>query len=327
MSLTHTPHALDVITVGEAMALFIAAETGPLASVRQFNRVAAGAELNVAVGLSRLGFLAGYISRVGRDSFGEHLLAFMDEQGVDRRCVQVDDQSPTGFMLKTLQTDGADPKTEYFRRGSAASRLSVADHDIGYCAGAQHLHLTGISPALSNSLRELVFEMASQARADGRRVSFDPNLRPSLWSSQRDMVDTLNQLAASADLVLPGLAEGLLLTGFSEPRDIAHFYLDRGAKQVVVKLGEAGAYFASAADEGIVPGHKVSKVVDTVGAGDGFAVGVISGLLEGLSLQDAAARGNAIGARVVQFPGDSDGLPNRAQLNESTTPLLDRRTS
>lgn len=321
MSDTTTPQALDVITVGEAMALFMAAETGPLARVQHFNRVPAGAELNVAVGLSRLGFRVGYISRVGRDSFGEHLLAFMDEQGIDRRCVRVDDFSPTGFMLKSLQTDGSDPKTEYFRRGSAASRLGATDHDLVYCAASRHLHLTGICPALSNSLHELVVAMAEQARIDERRVSFDPNLRPALWSSQRDMIKILNQLAASADLVLPGMAEGQLLTGFREPRDIAHFYLDRGASQVVVKLGEAGAYFASADGEGVVPGHKVPKVVDTVGAGDGFAVGVISALLEGLSLQEAAARGNAIGARVVQFPGDSDGLPNREQLCELTQPL------
>lgn len=325
MSSTISPRFLDVITVGEAMALFIAAQTGPLAGVQQFNRVPAGAELNVAVGLSRLGFKVGYISRLGRDSFGEHLLSFMDEQGIDRHCVQIDNTSPTGFMLKSLQTDGSDPKTEYFRRGSAASRLSVADNDPSYCRASRHLHLTGICPALSTSLRDLVSEMATQARADGRRVSFDPNLRPALWSSQKDMVDTLNQLAAQADLVLPGLSEGYLLTGYREPCDIARFYLDRGATQVVVKLGEAGAYFASADGEGVVPGCKVAKVVDTVGAGDGFAVGVISALLDGLSLQEAAARGNTIGARVVQFPGDSDGLPDRAQLSASPPPQTEAR--
>lgn len=316
----HAPtHGLDVTTAGEAMALFIAAQTGPLATVQRFDRVTAGAELNVAVGLSRLGFRVGYISRVGRDSFGEHLLAFMDEQGIDRRCVQVDDTRPTGFMLKTLETDGADPKTEYFRRGSAASHLGVDDIDADYCAASRHLHLTGISPALSDRTRDLVFELAAQARAGGRRISFDPNLRPALWSSQQTMVHTLNRLAARADLVLPGLAEGLLLTGYREPRDIARFYLDQGAHQVVVKLGAAGAFFADADGEGTVPGQPVPKVVDTVGAGDGFAVGVISALLEGLSLHDAAARGNTIGARVVQFPGDCDGLPTRAQLTAASS--------
>lgn len=85
---------------------------------------------------------------------------------------------------------------------------------------------------------------------------------------------------------------------------------------MIVKLGPEGAYYAHRdGASGIAPGLRVERVVDTVGAGDGFAVGVVSGLLEGLTLTQAAARGNAIGARVVQFPGDADGLPTRQELN------------
>ncbi len=309
-------HSLDVVTVGEAMVLFIAEETGALTQVRRFSRATAGAELNVAVGLGRLGFRVGYISRVGKDSFGEHLLAFLDAEGIDRAQVRIDDRHPTGFMLKSREADGSDPRIEYFRRGSAASQLCPADNPQAYCACSRHLHLTGISPALSSGVRELVFEMAAQARAAGRRVSFDPNLRPRLWLSQQEMIENMNRLAACADLVLPGLAEGRLLTGRQHPHEIADFYLERGAKQVIVKLEAQGAYFADGAGRGTVPGHSVPTVVDTVGAGDGFAVGAISGLLEGLSLREAAARGNAIGARVVQFPGDCDGLPDQTQLAE-----------
>jgi 2-dehydro-3-deoxygluconokinase len=120
-----------------------------------------------------------------------------------------------------------------------------------------------------------------------------------------------------ADVVMPGLAEGRLLTGREQAADIADFYLALGARQVVVKLGPEGAYFASAEGRGIAPGFQVASVVDTVGAGDGFAVGVISALLDEQSLGEAAARGNAIGARVVRFRGDCEGLPNRRQLLES----------
>ncbi|MDY7579004.1 sugar kinase [Herbaspirillum sp. RTI4] len=305
---------LDVVTVGEAMALFIAGQAGGLAQATHFHRATAGAELNVAVGLRRLGLSVGYVSRVGNDSFGQHLLAFLDAEGIDRRHVQTDQQHPTGFMLKTLETDGKDPAIEYFRRGSAASHLNLADYPQAYCTASRHLHLTGISPGVSASLCELVFEMAAQARLAGRSVSFDPNLRPRLWPSPQVMAATMNRLAASADLVMPGLSEGQLLTGLDSMEAIADFYLEGGAKQVVIKLGAEGAYFADQDGRGIVPGIPVKKVVDTVGAGDGFAVGVISGLLEGLRLPEAVARGNVIGARVVQFPGDCDGLPTREQL-------------
>lgn len=316
---------LDVVTVGEAMVLFAAQQPGPLEEVEVFARAVAGAELNVAVGLRRLGLRVGYVSRLGRDSFGRHLSSVMDREGIDRRHVVVDDAHPTGFMLKSRTDDGSDPRVEYFRRNSAASHLSTIDNPTAYCARSRHLHLTGVCVAISESARELVFRMAADARSAGRSVSFDPNLRPSLWPSQQAMIDCLNQLAAHGDWVMPGLAEGRLLTGLESPEAIADFYLGLGATRVVVKLGADGAFFASAAERGFVPGVPVARVVDTVGAGDGFAVGVISGLLEGLAFAEAVARGNAIGARVVQFPGDCDGLPSRAQLVETTEAAAARR--
>ena len=309
--------ALDAVTIGEAMILFIAEQPGALSKVASFKRATAGAELNVAVGLARLGLRVGYISRVGQDSFGEHLLSFMTQEGIDCQQVRVDAAHPSGFMLKSLAGAGLDPQIEYFRKGSAASHMGPQDAAGAYAAAARHLHLTGICPALSPALRELVFELARQARAQGRSVSFDPNLRPRLWPSQQAMIDCLNDLATQADLVLPGLAEGRLLTGREEPQAIADFYLQRGAKQVIVKLGAQGAYFADHQSSGIAPGLQVPLVVDTVGAGDGFAVGALSALLESLTLAQAAQRGNVIGARVVQFPGDSDGLPNREQLAQA----------
>ncbi len=311
---------VDVVTVGEAMVLFIAMQPGALSEVQQFRRATAGAELNVAVGLARLGLKVGYVSKVGRDSFGEGLLNFLASEGIGNSHVEIDARYPTGFMLKSLELDGADPRIEYFRRGSAASHLSPADNPVDYCAASRHLHLTGICPALGPAVCELVFGMAQQARSAGRTVSFDPNLRPSLWPSQQAMVETMNGLAEHADLVMPGLAEGQLLTGGTSQEDIADFYLARGVQRVVIKLGAQGAYYAGPDGRGTVPGWRVPKVVDTVGAGDGFAVGVISALLQGLSTEQAAARGNAIGARVVQFPGDCDGLPTSQQLKD----LLER---
>jgi 2-dehydro-3-deoxygluconokinase len=306
--------APDVVTMGEAMALLIAREPGTLASVREFERATAGAELNVAVGLSRLGLNVAYLTSLGDDSFGQNLRSFMAAEGIDLAHVRTDARYPTGFMLKAMVADGSDPVVEYFRRGSAASYLAPADGASVQVEQARLLHLTGIAPALSASCRELTFQLAERARAAGRIVSFDPNLRPRLWRSQAEMIETVNALAALSDLVMPGLAEGRLLTGREDTAGIAGFYLDRGARQVVIKLGAEGAYFASAEGCGVVPGLPVTNVVDTVGAGDGFAAGVISALLEGLPLDGAAARGNAIGARVLQFRGDCEGLPDRQQL-------------
>lgn len=309
-------HSLDVITYGEAMAMFVAADAGPLSDVAHFTRRAAGAELNVATGLARLGFKVGWMSRVGDDSFGQFVRGVLAQEGIDAQCVQTDARHPTGFQLKSKNDDGSDPTVEYFRRGSAASHLSIDDFKRDYVLGARHLHLSGVGPAISASSRELAFTLARAMREAGRTISFDPNLRPTLWGSEAEMVATLNELASYADWVLPGVNEGRVLTGSDDPATIARFYLERGARGVIVKLGAEGAYYETREGErGPVQAQPVAKVVDTVGAGDGFAVGVVSALLEGRTLREAVTRGNRIGALAVQVSGDSEGLPTRAQLD------------
>ena len=306
---------LDVITYGEAMALFVAADAGPLAGVGQFTKRIAGADLNVAIGLARLGFKVGWMSRVGNDSFGQYVRDTLRREGIDQQRVGTDERYPTGFQLKSKSDDGSDPAIEYFRKGSAASHLSPDDYAPFYVLPARHLHLTGVAPAISESSRELAQLLAREMRAAGRTISFDPNLRPTLWASRAAMVEGLNALAELADWVLPGIGEGEILTGYSKPEDIARFYLERGARGVIVKLGARGAYFSTADESGLVEGQPVARVIDTVGAGDGFAVGVISALLEGRPLPAAVARGNRIGALAIQVIGDSEGLPTRVELD------------
>lgn len=306
---------LDVLTYGEAMALFVADDTGPLHAVDHFTKRVAGADLNVAIGLARLGFRVGYVSRVGADAFGRYVLDTLLREGIDAGCVRIDSRYPTGFQLKGKEIDGRDPIIEYFRKGSAASHLSLDDYDAQYADAARHLHLTGVAPAISASSRELGFHLAQSMRAAGKTISFDPNLRPTLWASREAMVASLNALAALSDWVLPGLGEGLALTGYEAPEDIAQFYLDQGVRGVIVKLGAQGAYFQTADEAGYVAAQPVASVVDTVGAGDGFAVGVVSALLDGLDLPAAVARGNRIGALAIQVIGDSEGLPTRQELD------------
>ncbi|WP_337018255.1 sugar kinase [Leclercia sp. AS011] len=311
------PHALDVITIGEAMAMFVATKTGELSAVDQFIKRVAGAELNVATGLARLGLKVGWVSRVGNDSFGQFVLDTLKKEGIETAGVTLDDRYPTGFQLKSKVTDGTDPIVEYFRKGSAASHLSVEDFNPLRFTAARHLHLSGVAAALSASSYALLDHAAGAMKAAGKTISFDPNLRPVLWKSEAEMVEKLNHLAFQADWVLPGVKEGQILTGEKTPEGIADFYLNRGVKAVILKTGADGAWFKTAdGEQGAVAAVKVENVVDTVGAGDGFAVGAISALLEGKTLQQAITRGNIIGSLAIQVQGDSEGLPTREQLGE-----------
>ena len=309
------PHALDVITIGEAMAMFVATKTGELSAVDQFMKRVAGAELNVATGLARLGLKVGWVSRVGNDSFGQFVLDTLKKEGIETAGVTLDGRYPTGFQFKSKVTDGTDPIVEYFRKGSAASHLSVEDFNPVWFTAARHLHLSGVAAALSPSSYALLDHAAGAMKAAGKTISFDPNLRPVLWKSEAEMVEKLNHLAFQADWVLPGVKEGQILTGEKTPEGIADFYLNRGVKAVILKTGADGAWFKTAdGEQGAVAAVKVENVVDTVGAGDGFAVGVVSALLEGKTLHQAITRGNIIGSLAIQVQGDSEGLPTREQL-------------
>ena len=303
---------LDVVLFGEAMAMFIADDYLPLEEADHYTRAMAGAELNVSVGLERLGYRVGWISRLGADPLGRYILHQVQQVGLDTTRVLFDERYPTGFQLKSRVREG-DPTVVYFRKSSAASHMAPNMEDDAYLRTARHLHVTGIPPALSDTCRQYTYHAMEQAREAGMSISFDPNLRPVLWKSEDEMRQVLNDLATKADWVLPGLAEGIVLTGYTTPEDIANFYLEKGAKLVSVKAGVRGSSLFTALARYDSPIFPV-QVVDTVGAGDGFAVGIISGMLEGLPLLACLERGNAMGALAVMAPGDQDGLPSRETL-------------
>ena len=313
---------LDVVTFGEAMLLLVADRPGPIEHAESFIKRTAGAETNVAVGLARLGLGVGWVSRLGDDSMARYLLATMRGEGIDCSHVSTHAAERTGMMFKTRVVvnggRGGDPEIEYHRAGSAASRMTPADIDASWLASARHLHATGIFAALSDSCLETSRHSLALMRKAGRTISFDPNLRPSLWSSPERMREVVNSLALQADWLMPGVEEGRLLTGESSAQGVAAWYRERGVPLVIVKLGPEGAWYDGPGGCGTIPGYPVERIVDTVGAGDGFAVGVISGMLEGLSIENAVRRGAWIGARAVQVLGDTEGLPTRAQLAELT---------
>jgi 2-dehydro-3-deoxygluconokinase len=307
--------SIDVVTFGEAMMMLVADRPGPLEQVESFVKRTAGAETNVAIGLARLGLGVGWVSRLGTDSMARYLLATMQGEGIDCSHVVCDPAQRTGFQLKGRVEGGGDPPVEYHRKGSAASLFQPDDIDVPWLTAAHHLHATGVFAALSESCLRTAERSIALMREAGRTISFDLNLRPTLWRSFEHMRDTINALAVQADWVLPGIDEGRQLTGADTPEGVAAFYRTRGVPLVIVKLGPDGAYFDGAAcGQGRVPGFPVAQVVDTVGAGDGFAVGVISALLAGRSVPEAVRRGCWIGARAVQVLGDTEGLPTRAEL-------------
>ncbi len=303
----------DLVTLGETMVAFIPTTRTALRYVNTFGKVIAGAESNVAIGLSKLGHSTGWISKVGDDEFGEFIIREIRGEGVDTSHVVRDTEHSTGIMFKQFSADN-ESSVFYYRKNSAASTLSPTDIDESYVRDARILMVSGITPALSPSCRETVFHTVELARRHGVSVCFDPNIRRKLWS-EAEARDVLAPLLALSDIVCTGLDEATILTGETSPEQVARTLRARGARWIGVKLGAAGAYVADRDTAVRLPAHP-AKVVDTIGAGDAFNSGFLCGILEGKGIEACGRLGTIMGALAVSSYGDIEGLPNRAALEK-----------
>lgn len=303
-----------ILLFGEPMALLTTTSYDSLDEAEMFKKTLAGAEVNVAIGLTRLGHQATYLTVLGDDPWGHYIKKKLYQEGIDTRLVYYNSLFPTGMMMKNQVIEG-DPDIYYYRQGSAFSNIDTNLIDQINLNDFDQLHITGIPLALSSKTRETSLKLVKKAREAGLYISFDPNLRPSLWPNQTTMIDTTNEMAKYCNMFLPGNNEGKILMCSDDPEKIAVYYHQLGCDELVIKLGSQGAYYSSKNETLTVPGFNVKKVIDTVGAGDGFAAGIISGHLEALCSKDMLIRANAIGAIQVQTLGDNEGLPNIEELN------------
>jgi len=302
----------SVVTLGETMALLSTPPWGRVTGGSALPVGIGGAESNVAIGLARLGVPCTWLSRVGDDELGSFVTREIRAEGV-RVLASRDPEAPTGLMLKEMR-GGRPARVRYYRRGSAASLLSTSDIDDGVIAGADVVHLTGITAALGPGPLAVLEHVTRVAKSAGTVVSFDVNYRATLWPP-REAGPVLARLAAAADIVFAGVEEAALLLGTrgEDAEEFARGLAKTGPGTVVLKLGERG----SLALQGDYVQHAAAvpvTVVDPVGAGDAFVAGYLSGLVEGEPVPECLRRGNAAGAAVCAAPGDWEGLPTRAEI-------------
>ena len=301
---------MEVLTLGETMAVMNPFHAGPLRFVHNFEKRIGGAESNVAVGLNRLGHSSGWVGRVGDDEFGREVMAFVRGEGVDVSRVAVDPIAPTGLYFKERR-GVSDVHTYYYRSDAAASRMSFEDLDLDYLLSGRFLHLTGITPALSDSCHDLIQRLLSAASKSETTVSFDVNIRWGLFND-RDPRKTLAPLAAMADIVFLSEEEAKFLFDGDDPFTIEKVLQSTRAQTIVVHQA-SGAFAVE--EDGITERQAYPvEVVDTVGAGDAFVSGFLSGKLQGLPVEECLDIANACGACAVTVPGDVEGLPTAEEI-------------
>jgi 2-dehydro-3-deoxygluconokinase len=267
----------------------------------------AGTEANTAIGLARQGLRARFLSRVGDDPFGRRIRATLEGEGVDTRFLSTDERAPTGVFFREPLADGA-RRVYYYRAGSAASRLGPEHMVPEAFDDARVVHLSGITPALSESCARAVSRAIQLAREVGALVTFDPNYRRPLWDPATARA-ALTPVMTLVDVLLLSSEDAAVLFDSQKPREIVREAAALGPRTVVLKRAERGAVAFADGQTIEVPAVRATRVIDTVGAGDGFNAGFLAGLLAGRDLRDSLRQGAQAGARAVEKLGDYAGYP------------------
>jgi 2-dehydro-3-deoxygluconokinase len=301
-----------ILTLGEGLGVVRASAVGSLATASALDIGTGGAELNVAVGLARLGAVVTWLGRVGDDGVGRRVVRDLRGEGVEVRA-SVDPAAPTGLLLKETPIQGRSV-VSYYRTGSAGSRLSTEDLSGVDWTAVALLHITGITPAISATARAAVDAAIDAASAAGAAISFDVNHRSRLWSAE-EAAPVYRRLAERSTIVFAGEDEAALLApdAGGDAESLMHGIAAAGVREVVLKRGALGATALVDGERFTVEGVRIS-VVDTVGAGDAFVAGYLAELMSGKDVPERLGTAVRTGAFACLHPGDWEGAARRDDL-------------
>lgn len=301
-----------IITLGETMGVFTPSQFGPLRYIHDYKLRIAGAESNTAIGAAKLGIDTVFITRVGADELGDFVINSIRAEGVDCSHIKKDATFSTGMMIKQIESQGT--KVFYYRANSAASHMSPKDVKEELFERNDILHVTGITPVLSDSCRETIYYAMDLARSKGLRISFDPNIRKKLWRD-KDFTPMIRDMLMKSDIVLAGAQELEVLLGENTLEGYASIILENNPEAVIgIKLGGEGTFIADKDMMKKLEPHKCT-VVDSVGAGDAYNSAFLAGIIMGEPLEKCGIMGKISGALATQTTGDIEGLPSKQELD------------
>jgi 2-dehydro-3-deoxygluconokinase len=300
----------DVISIGEPLIEFCAVDIGRLSIVNMFKRGWGGDTSNFAVAAARTGSSSTHICRLGDDEFGRSFLELWRREGMDTSRVIVENDAWTAIYIISLIEGGGHDFT-YYRKGSAASRFSLKDLDEEYVSGAKVLHFSGISLAVSKSLREACFRAMNLCSENGGKVSLDVNMRSKLWSVE-EAKENLESAFKAADIVFASMEDVNTLYGLTETPGAAERLRSFGVETAVIKMGAKGCYVSSDNEKFTCSGYRV-KPIDTTGSGDAFDGAWITATLEDWDLIKRAKFANAVGAITATGFGAVAPIPTKEQ--------------
>lgn len=306
---------MPVVTAGEPLGLLTPERRGRVGLGTAMTFSVAGSECNVAIALARLGIPVWFGGAVGNDPAGNAVVHSLKAEGVNLDFLTTSTH-PTGLMMKEWLGLTPEPRVFYYREHTAMHAWEPPRTLPPSLDGAR-LHVSGITLMIHSGLRERMLEwLSGWVKANRGGVSLDLNIRWRLGDADK-WRETLHEVVAYADLIFASRSELLALWGTDHSTDLKTSGLLGDEQVLVVTDGDRGAWAELGGHPlAQVPAWPISQVADPVGAGDGFAAGVLAGRSRGWSWPDSLTLGSVVGAFAVAHPGDWEGYPYWAEVRE-----------
>lgn len=324
MEATAISKKVDIICLGELLIDFISIDRdASLIESSGFRKYPGGAPANVAVGAVKLGVKSGFIGKVGNDPFGFYLKKVLDDLNVDTSLLIFDDYARTTLSFVGLKSDGV-RDCMFYRNPGADMLLSPEEISEEYISQAKVFHYGSISLGSERS-KQATLKAIEYAQKHGLVISYDPNLRLSLWDDEKAAKEEINNGFKYADIVKISDEEFEFITGAKTVEECAKYVLGKGCKAVVVTLGGNGCYYSDGKNSGYIEGNKVDTV-ETTGAGDAFVSALLSSITENIDeynhdsiIADEKFAGfvkfaNCVGALATTKYGAIPSLPLREEV-------------
>ena len=254
--------------IGEALIDFIPDVKGQrLKDVPSFTRVAGGAPANVIGAVTKLGIPSKMLTKLGDDPFGDYIIDVLNDAGIDTSNIERDQEGETALAFVSLAADG-NRDFKFYRKNSADLRYSVDDIPEDILDDCGMIHFCSVD-LVESPMKEAHKKLIDMAIEKGVKVSFDPNLRFSLWDDLDALKNTVNDFIPYADIVKISDEELEFITGKTDIKDAVPEILGGRTKYVIYTKGADGAEIYT--KDGMVeaPGYSI-EVRDTTGAGDSF---------------------------------------------------------
>ena len=306
---------LDVVCVGAAIVdvplqpvsrNIFDSESYPL---EQISMTIGGDAINESTIISRLGGKVGLVSLVGNDAVGDYIVKHCEREGIDHAGVRRQDGIDTSINVALVTADGE--RTFVTNRNGSLWKLCGDDVDLSLIPRGRILSMASFfnSPRLDNDAIVKIFKVAKDA---GMTIVADM-IKPRLGETFDDIAEALSYV----DYFFPNVDEAETMTGAPTVEGVARKILSYGVKHVIIKIGRKGAFIDGVdCDAMVVPAMQGITALDTTGAGDNFASGFITGLLEGKSVRECGEYGNVAASIAIQSIGATTGITSRAVFDE-----------